>query len=233
MARSTFSGPILSGANRFGPLRDVGYTDLTQTAFLDFSVTTPNTANYGGGSQQFVSSNNIPNSQAVIYNPQSGQYSNTGPTVATLPTADTAGTIYRGAVFWLPYSCNISDVIVDVGTLPTDGTHTATSIQPYVSNKFATSTGVYATMAAITSATRGTATFVGTQLQYSAATLQDVQNLQPGNEPAWFSQVVVTLAITASSLTAPTSGQIEVTLRYAQNDMNIGNATTYPYGNFD
>jgi len=41
------------------------------------------------------------------------------------------------------------------------------------------------------------------------------------------------LAITASSLTAPTSGQIEVTLRYAQNDMNIGNATTYPYGNFD
>ena len=49
MARSTFSGPILSGANRFGPLRDVGYTDLTQTAFLDFSVTTPNTANYGGG----------------------------------------------------------------------------------------------------------------------------------------------------------------------------------------
>jgi len=63
--------------------------------------------------------------------------------------------------------------------------------------------------------------------------LQDVQNIQPGQQPSWFSQVVVTLKITASSITAPTSGQIAVTLKYAQQDMNIGNATTYPYGNFD
>jgi len=233
MGRSTFEGPILSGDNRFGPIRDVGYTDLVQTALLDFSVTTPNTANYGGGSGVFVSSNNIPNSTGVIYTPQSGVFSNTGPTKASAPTADTSGTIYRGVVFYLPYSSNITDVIVDVGTLPTDGSVTANSIQPYVSNNFATSTGVYATMAAITSATRGTATFVGTQLPYASATLQDFQNPQVGTQPSWFSQVVVTLKITNTSLTTPTSGQIEVTVRYTQLDMNIGNSTTYPYGNFD
>jgi hypothetical protein len=88
-------------------------------------------------------------------------------------------------------------------------------------------------MAAITSATRGTATFVGAQLVKANATLQDVQNIQPGQQPSWFSQVVVTLKITNTGLVAPTSGQIEVTLRYTQNDMNIGNTTTYPYGNFD
>ena len=124
-------------------------------------------------------------------------------------------------------------MIVDVGTLPTDGSVTANSIQPYVSNNFATSSGVYATMAAITSATRGTATFVGSQLGYSSGTLQDFQNPQVGTQPTWFSQVVVTLKITNTSLTTPTSGQIEVTLRYYQLDMNIGNSTTYPYGNFD
>jgi hypothetical protein len=233
MGRSTFEGPILSGDNRFGPQRDVGYTDLVQSAFLDFAVTTANTANYGGGNQVFVSSNNIPNNAATIWTPQSGAYSTSGPTVATAPTADTSGTIYRGVSFLIPASSNITDVIVDVGTLPTDGSVTANSIQPYVSNKFATATGVYATMAAITSATRGTATFVGTQLSYSSSTLQDVQNIQPGQQPTWFSQVVVTLKITNTSLVAPTSGQIEVTLRYNQTDQNIGNATTYPYGNFD
>ena len=56
MARSTFSGPILSGGNRFGQQRDVGYAVLTQQAFLDFSVTTANTAGYGGASKVFVNS---------------------------------------------------------------------------------------------------------------------------------------------------------------------------------
>jgi hypothetical protein len=206
---------------------------LFQQAFLDFAVTQPNTANYGGASGTFVSSGNIPNGSATIWTPQSGSYSTNGPTVATAPTADTSGTIYRGVSFLIPQGSNITDVIVDVGVLPTDGTVTANSIQPYVSNKFATATGVYATMAAITSATRGTATFVGTQLDYAYGTLQDVQNIQPGQQPTWFSQIVVTLKITNTSLTTPTSGQIAVTLKYAQQDMNIGNATTYPYGNFD
>jgi len=233
MGRSTFEGPVLSGDNRFGPQRDVGPVLLAQQAFLDFSATTPGQANYGGGNQVFVTSNNIPNQAATIWNPQAGVYSVNGPTVATAPTADTAGTIYRGVSFLIPQGSNITDVIVDVGVLPTDGTVTANSIQPYVSNKFATSTGVYATMAAITTATRGTATFVGTQLDYSFGTLQDVQNIQPGQQPSWFSQVVVTLKLTNTGLVAPTSGQIAVTLKYAQQDMNIGNSTTYPYGNFD
>jgi len=233
MGRSTFEGPVLAGDNRFGPQRDVGYASLVQQAFLDFSVTTANTADYGGGNRVFVTSNNIPNNSTTIYTPQAGVYSTNGPTAATAPTADASGTIYRGAVFLIPQGSNITDVIVDVGTLPSDGTVTANSIQPYVSNNFATSTGVYATMAAITSATRGTATFVGTQLFNANGTLQDVQNMQPGQQPTWFSQVVVTLKITNTSLVAPTTGQINVTLRYAQQDMNIGNATTYPYGNFD
>ena len=233
MGRSTFDGPILSGDNRFGPQRDVGPVLLAQQAFLDFAVTSAGQANYGGGSGVFVTSDNIPNQAATIWNPQSGAYSTNGPTVATAPTADVSGTIYRGVSFLVPQGSNITDVIVDVGVLPTDGTVTANSIQPYVSNKFATATGVYATMAAITSATRGTATFVGTQLDYAYGTLQDVQNIQPGQQPTWFSQIVVTLKITNTSLTTPTSGQIVVTLKYAQQDMNIGNATTYPYGNFD
>ena len=236
MGRSTFEGPVLSGDNRFGPVRDVGYTDLVQTALLDFSVTAPG-ANYGGGSGQFVASNNIPNSNAVIYTPQSGSYSQTGPTKASAPTADATNLVYRGVVFYLPYSCNITDVIFDIGTIPKDsaGTPVAVSaIQPYVSNNFATSTGVYATFSNISSPAtqRYTGTFVGSQLTNSNATLQDFQNLQPGQQPSWFSQVVVTLAMTTTAA-GLSSGQVEVTIRYTQNDMNIGTSTTYPYGNFD
>ena len=236
MGRSTFEGPILSGDNRFGPVRDVGYTDLVQTALLDFSVTAPG-ANYGGGSGVFVASNNIPNSAATIYTPQSGVYSTNGPTKASAPTADATTLVYRGVVFYLPYSCNITDVILDIGTVPKDSAGTplaVTAIQPYVSNNFATSTGVYATFANISSpaAQRYTATFVGSQLTNSNATLQDFQNLQPGQQPSWFSQVVVTLGMTTSAA-GLSSGQVEITLRYNQNDMNIGTSTTYPYGNFD
>jgi len=236
MGRSTFEGPILSGDNRFGPVRDVGYTDLVQTALLDFSVTSAGT-NFGGSSGNFVASNNIPNSVATIYKPQAGVYSTNGPTAATAPTADATTLVYRGCVFYLPYSCNITDVILDIGTVPKDSAGTplaVTAIQPYVSNNFATSTGVYATFSNISSpaAQRYTGTFVGSQLTNSNATLQDFQNLQPGTQPSWFSQVVVTLAMT-TSVAGLSSGQVEVTIRYNQNDMNIGTSTTYPYGNFD
>ena len=237
MGRSTFSGPILSGDQRFTPVRNVGYTDLVQTALLDFSNTTANTANFGGTSGVFVASNNSPNSIATIYNPQSGSFSNTGPTKATSPTADATNLVYRGVVFYLPYRCNLTDVIIDIGTVPKDsaGTPVAVSaIQPYVSNNFATSTGVYATFANISSpaAQRYTGTFVGSQLTNGNATLQDFQNPNVGLEPTWFSQVVVTLAMTTTAA-GLSSGQIEVTLRYNQNDMNIGSSTAYPYGNFD
>jgi len=234
--RTTFEGPILSGDNRFGPVRDVGYTDLVQTALLDFSVTSAGT-NFGGSSGNFVASNNIPNSVATIYKPQAGVYSTNGPTVATAPTADATTLVYRGVVFYLPYSCNITDIIFDIGTVPKDSAGTplaVTAIQPYVSNNFATSTGVYATFANISSpaAQRYTATYVGSQLTNSNATLQDFQNLQPGQQPSWFSQVVVTLGMTTSAA-GLSSGQVEITIRYNQNDMNIGTSTTYPYGNFD
>jgi hypothetical protein len=237
MARSTFEGPILSGDNRFGPQRDVGYTDLVQTAFLDFSVTSANTANYGGASGVFVASNNIPNSKATIWTPQAGSYSATGPTAASAPTADATTLVYRGVSFLIPQGANINDIFIDIGTIPKDtaGTPLAvTAIQPYVSNNFATSSGVYATFANISSPAtqRYNATFVGTQLSNANATLQDVQNLQPGTQPTWFSQVVVTLAMTTSTA-GLSSGQIEVTIRYNQTDPNIGNGTTYPYGNFD
>ena len=235
MARSTFDGPILAGDKRFGSQRDVGYTDLIQSALLDFAVTTPGIANYGGASGTFVTSGNIPNQVATIWTPQAGAYSTSGPTQisSSTITADTSGTIYRGVSFLIPQGSNITDVIVDVGTLPIGGGVTANSIQPYVSNTFATATGVYGTMSAITSATRGTATFVGTQLTRSGATLQDVQNIQPGQQPTWFSQVVFTIQMLGSTMNAPTSGKLGITLSYVQSDPNIGNSSTYPYGNFD
>ena len=235
MARTVLEGPILSGDNRFGPQRDVGQTTLVQTAFLNFANTTPGQAGYSGGSGVFVSSNNIPNNVGTIWTAQAGAYSTNGPTVAAAPTADTAGTIYRGAVFLLPQGSSLLNIDFDVTALPSNATTTATAIQPYVSNAFATSTGVYAAVGTVTPGTVATGTFISsaTMLSNAESTLQDVQNIQPGQQPTWFSQVVVTLKITNTGLVAPTSGQINVTLKYAQQDMNIGNATTYPYGNFD
>jgi hypothetical protein len=243
MGRSTFEGPILSGDNRFGPQRDVGYTELVQRVFLDFSVTTPGTANYGGGSTQFVTANGIPNNIATIWTPQAGVFSNTGPTAASSPTADTSSLAYRGAVFLLPQQSTIIDVIWDEVVVPVDSGSTAvTAIQTYVSNKFITTgNGIYAGFANQSSPAAGrvNATFTATAtgnsvVQYvnSQSTLQDVQNIQPGTQPTWFSQVVVTFAMTTGA-TGLSSGQMAVTLRYLQPDLNIGNVTTYPYGNFD
>jgi len=237
MARSTFEGPILSGDNRFGPQRDVGPVLLSQQCFLDFSVTTPGTAGYGGASGQFVTANTLPNSIATIYSPQAGVFSNTGPTAATAPTADATGTNYRGAVFLLPYQSYIQNIYIDNIVQPTDGTHAVTSIQPYIANNFVTTGGTYGTVAAITGSSigRSTATFTAAQYVNAQSTLQDVQNLQPGQQPTWFSQVVVNLAMTVSSLTSVNAGKINIIVQYVQTDptVNVGNATTYPYGNYD
>ena len=59
MARSTFEGPILSGDNRFGALRDVGYAVLEQDCYIDLSVSTVGANGYSGGSGQFAWGNNI------------------------------------------------------------------------------------------------------------------------------------------------------------------------------
>jgi hypothetical protein len=235
MARSTFSGPILSGTQRFGAQRNVGYALLSQQVVLDFSNSTAQTANFGGSSGTFVDANGIPNDVTTIWTPQNGVYSNSGPTVASAPTADATGTNYRGCSFLLPEKSTIQTIFVDQIVQPTDGTNAVTAIQPYVSNTFATSAGVYATFGSITGGTIGrtACTFTATQYNNSLVTLQDVQNIQPGQEPAWITQVVVTLKMTVASLTSVNAGKIAVTIQYTQNDLNIGNATTYPYGNFD
>ena len=235
MARSTFEGPILSGDNRFGPLRNVGYVLLQQSISLDFSKSTTGQAGYGGASTQFATSNNIPNQLATIYAPQAGAYSTSGPTSGTAPTADASGTNYRGAVFMIPAGSYITNVLIDNVIQPTDGTNAVTGIQPYISNAFATSAGVYATSASITGSSIGrtTATFTAAQYANALSTLQDVQNIQPGQQPTWFSQVVVTLALTVASLTSVNAGKVNIIVQYVQSDPNIGTSTTYPYGNFD
>jgi len=47
MGRSTFEGPVLSGDNRFGPLRNVGYAMLAQHTDINLANITPNTASFG------------------------------------------------------------------------------------------------------------------------------------------------------------------------------------------
>jgi hypothetical protein len=233
MGRSTFEGPILSGDNRFGQQRDVGLVKLSQYANLVLTNTTAATAGFGGSSGTFASSNNIPNNIGTIWTPQAGVYSSNGPTVATAPTADSATAIYRGAVFLIPQQSTITAINLDTVVVPTTAAGSITAITPYISNNFATSAGVYATSAAITAVGRTTATFTTTQYGNAITTLQDVQNIQPGQQPTWFTQVVVTLAITGTSLTTINAGQVNITIDYLQNDLNIGNGTTYPYGNFD
>ena len=106
MARSTFEGPVLQGNNRFGPLRNVGYSVLTQSVVLDLTNVTNGTANYSGGNQQFVCSNGIPNTNATVYTASATAYP---PTAATI-TADTATILYRGAVLYLPYGSLIRKI---------------------------------------------------------------------------------------------------------------------------
>jgi hypothetical protein len=265
MGRSTFDGPILSGDQRFGPQRDLGFTDLVQSTLMDFSQTNPATFNdYSGSSGTFVTSSKGPqNTPATIWVPQYGTYSQSGPVVCTSSTTPpspyvdgtTANTIYRGVVFLIPFYSNITDIIVDVGAMPVDSaSHTATSIQPYVSNAFVSSSisnstpGLYGTSAAITGIGRTNITYAGapnstyypgttsSQLGNTIGTFQDVQNIQPGQQPTWFSQVVVTFAISATTFVGPTtSGLINTTIRYQQPDIPMGNGNPqyYPYGNPD
>ena len=248
MGRSTFEGPILSGDNRFGPQRDVGYALLTQSCFLDFSVTTPGTAGYSGASTIYVSPNNIPNNIATLYAPQAGvtaggvaSYSQTGPTVATVTgdsvTTGVGSTINRGVVFTLPAFSTIQSIDFDYIATPTAGATTASSVSVFIHNQFiSSSTGaVYASIAANNASTVGrtAATFTATQYANCLATLQDVQKIKPGQQPTYFSQVVANIQMLGLGLTAPTSGKFNIFVRYIQTDQNIGNSSTYPYGNFD
>ena len=239
MGRSTFEGPIISGDQRFGPLRDIGYTVLEQDCYIDLSNTTLGTVGYSGGSGQFVSSNTIPNLNGVVYTPSS-TFVATGPTVQTLP-ADTSTQVYRGVVMYLPINSQIIDITVDyILAITGESGATLSNTSVFVSNNYTAGGGtpIYGTAVISSSTGVGTAgrlsnTFTGTNLLNMTSTTSDIQNPQVGTQPSFFSQVVFTLSITGTSVAAPTGGKLNFTLRYAQNDPNIGNLTTYPYGNFD
>ena len=232
MGRSTFEGPVLSGDNRFGPLRNVGYQRLSQNCILDFSATGGSgTANYAGGSGQFVSSNNIPNQAAVVFTPSASTY----PPAVTTPTADASTAIYRGCVFYLPVNCQIESIVVDYITALSLTSSTLSSVSILVSNGFVTSSPNYATVTLGTTTVGTTGRITST---YSAANLGNMLSTPAdittgNNNPSQLSQVVCTLAIVGTGLSALVAGKLNIDINYVQDDNNIGNSTTYPYGNFD
>ena len=235
MARATFEGPVISGDVRFGPLRNIGYSQLVQNVDLDVSNSTVGSSTYAGGSGQFVASNSVPNVNAVVYTPSSTAY----PSVAQTIPADSSTNVYRGAVFYLPTGADLDDVFLDIATAfsVTGGSASLTSVQFLVSNNYtaAAGTAAYFTTGVLTSNAVGRqtlSTFTGTQINNQSATSTDI--LQTGGQPN-LSQVVVTIAMVGTALDTRTSmaGKLNITLRYTQPDNNIGNTTTYPYGNFD
>jgi hypothetical protein len=229
MARSTFEGPVLSGTQRFGNFRNVGYASLVQSATLNIANTTANTAGYGGSSGQFVDSNNIPNGLTTVYTPSTS----TTYTATSIP-ADSA-TVYRGFVAYLPAGSRINDIFVDIGVITTFTSGSLTSVQVLVSNDYtaAAGTATYAQTAVLTSPAVGRqslAAFTATQLANQQATSTDI--IQINGEPP-LSQVVFTVASINGTNVAITGGTYYFTIRYTQPDGNIGTTTTYPYGNFD
>ena len=230
MARSTFDGPILSGDNRFGPFRDVGYTTLTQNGYLDLLNTTANTAGFSGGSTVPVFGNNLPNSVASIYTPSSS-VPYTSSAIVT-PTADSATNIYRTFVMYLPTGCDVDQALIDIAVVPTVAAGTITTIKVYISNTFNAegSTPTYCATGNITAVGRQAVTFTGAQVTNCNNTSTDVVGVN-GNQS--FSQVVFTLSIVGTSMTTLSAGQVYVAFRYVQPDGNIGTSTVYPYGNFD
>jgi hypothetical protein len=235
MARATFEGPILSGDNRFGPLRNVGYSQLVQNCDLDLSNATSGSSTYAGGSGQFVASNGVPNVNGVVFTPSSTVY----PSVAQTIPADTATNVYRGAVFYLPTGADLDDVFLDLAAVcaVSGGSASLTSQTFYVSNNYtaAAGTAAYFNTAVITSPAVGRqalSTFTATQIGNQSATSTDI--LQGNGQPN-LSQVVVTIALVGTALDTRTAltGKLNITLRYTQPDNNIGTLTTYPYGNFD
>ena len=229
MARSTFEGPVLSGTQRFGAFRNVGYTSLVQSATLNIANTTANTAGFGGSSGQFVDSNNIPNGYTTVYTPSTS----TTYTATSIP-ADSA-TVYRGFVAYLPAGSRINDIFVDIGVITTFTSGSLTSIQVNVSNDYVAATGTctYAQTAVLTSPAVGRQSFnafTATQLANQHSTSTDI--IQINGEPP-LSQVVFTVASINGTNVAITGGTYYFTIRYTQPDGNIGTTTTYPYGNFD
>jgi hypothetical protein len=231
MARSTFEGPVLSGDNRFGPLRNVGYAMLAQHTDINLANITPNTANYGGGSGVFVNGNGIPNAPAVVYTPGTTTYA-----PVTIP-ADTTSLVYRGVVAYLPTNCDLDGVNIDCQIVPAvaGGSASISSSVVLISNSFTASGGTptyFATGSISAVGRQALSTFTAQQIINQSSTSTDI--IQPNGQPN-LSQVVITLVISGSNLDTRTSltGAFSFFVRYIQKDGNIGNATTYPFGNFD
>ena len=239
MARSTFEGPVLSGDVRFGALRNVGYTLLAQDTNIVLTNTTNNTASYGGSSGQFVNGNGIPNSAATVYTPSS-TYPPTAATITADTVSTTTGTLYRGVVMYLPYGSSIAQILVDTNVAITIDNGTVGTVTGKIGNNFNTTTyGSITTMNAATG--RNTVAQTGAQLLSCNSTTGDVTyspSQGSGPNSNILSQVVLTITIpytggTSGTLSAITAGTFNITVAYTQLDGNIGNATTYPYGNFD
>jgi hypothetical protein len=247
MARSTFEGPILSGDNRFGPLRNVGYTSLVQDCSLVLTNTSNGTAGYAGGSGQFVNGNGIPNVNATVYTPSSSVFPPAAATITADSVSTTTGTLYRGCVFYLPYGSTINDILIDTNVLIAldSGSTTVSTVTAKIGNAFNTTT--YGNITSVNgSAARNTVAQTGAQLLACNSTTGDITNPPSqyggggGTSPysSLLSQVVVTFTIpytggTSGVLAVLTGGTLNVAIRYTQLDANIGNTTTYPYGNFD
>jgi len=234
MARATFEGPVLSGDNRFGPLRNVGSARLSQNAVVDYSVATGNgTTAYPGASTQFVNGNQLSsdaNVNTTIYTPSASVY----PSVVATPTADTSTAIYRGAAFYLPTGSQIESIVVDYLTALSLTNSSLSAVNIYFSNGFVTSAPTYATVALGTTTVgtvgRQTTTYTAANLLAMASTTTDI--LQGNGQPA-LSQVVATLAIVGVGLSALVAGKFNFDVNYIQADGTLGTKTVYPFGNAD
>ena len=239
MARSTFEGPILSGNNRFGAIRNVGYTELVQQASIVLTNVTNATAGYGGVSGQFVNGNNIPNINATVYTPSSTVSPPAAATITADSVSTTTGTLYRGVVFYLPYGSSLNDFLLDTNVAITLDNGTVGTVTAKMGNAFnATTYGSVSSMNAATG--RNTIVQTGAQLLSANSTSGDITQPSQGSGAyaGLASQVVVTLTIpytggVSGTLSAITAGTFTFAVRYTQLDANIGNTTTYPYGNFD
>ena len=236
MSRATFEGPILSGDNRFGPLRNVGSARLSQNAVVDYSVTTGNaTSYYPGAAQQFVNGNQLSsdaNVNATVYTPSSSVY----PSVAATIPADSGTNIYRGVVAYLPANSQIESIVVDYLTAITVGNASLSAVNIYVSNGYTAAAGTpaYATIALGTTTVgtvgRQTTTYSAANLLNMTATSTDILQSQ---QPAALSQVVFTLSIVGVTLTTLTAGKFNFDINYVQADGTLGTKTVYPFGNAD
>jgi hypothetical protein len=233
MARSTFEGPILAGDNRFGPLRNVGTARLSQNTLIDFSATGGNgTPAYPGASTIFVNGNAL-SADANIATPVFSPSATAAPTVVT-PTADASTAIYRGVAFYLPVGATIESIIVDYLTAITVTNSTLSSVSILFSNGFVTSNPTYATVTLGTTTVgtvgRQTTTYTAANLLAMNGTPVDITGTN--GQPA-LSQVVATLAIVGTGLSALSAGKFNIDINYVQNDGTLGTATVYPYGNAD